>query len=67
MAQLFLRWWADVQDLYVEIYRGQSSKKPCTKFSIPVTYYFQLTAVAYGASAKGEAETDNGSVNLLSR
>jgi poly(3-hydroxybutyrate) depolymerase len=31
-------------------YQGQINKKYGTKFNIPVTYYSQLIAVAYGAS-----------------
>lgn len=33
-------------------YQGQINKKYSTKFRIPVEYYSQLMAVAYGASAK---------------
>ena len=40
----------------VEVYQGQINKKYGTKFKIPVVYYSQLMAVAYGASAKGETE-----------
>mgnify|MGYP001617554375 FL=1 len=47
----------------VEVYQGQINKKYGTKFNIPVTYYSQLMTVAYGGSAKGEAETDNGPVD----
>ncbi len=35
-----------------EVYQGQINKKYNTKFNIPVLYYSQLMAVAYGASAK---------------
>ena len=40
----------------VEIYQGQINKRYGTKFKIPVTYYSQLMAVAYGGSAEGETE-----------
>ena len=36
----------------VEVYQGQINKKYGTKFNIPVLYYSQLMAVAYGATAK---------------
>jgi heterodisulfide reductase subunit B len=36
----------------VEIYQGQINKRYGTRFKIPVTYYSQLMAVAYGGSAK---------------
>lgn len=41
-----------VCQMNVEVYQGQINKKYGTKFDIPVTYYSQLMAVAYGASAK---------------
>jgi heterodisulfide reductase subunit B len=41
-----------VCQMNVEVYQGQINKKYGTKFNIPVTYYSQLMAVAYGASAK---------------
>ena len=40
----------------VEVYQGQINKKYNTKFKMPVVYYSQLMAVAYGANAKGETE-----------
>lgn len=36
----------------VEVYQGQINKTYGTKFKMPVTYYSQLMAVAYGGSAK---------------
>ncbi len=36
----------------VEVYQGQINKKYGTKFNMPVVYYSQLMAVAYGGSAK---------------
>lgn len=41
-----------VCQMNVEVYQSQINKKYGTKFNIPVTYYSQLMAVAYGASAK---------------
>jgi heterodisulfide reductase subunit B len=41
-----------VCQMNVEIYQDQINKKQGTKFHIPVVYYSQLMAVAYGASAK---------------
>ncbi|MDO8703461.1 MAG: heterodisulfide reductase-related iron-sulfur binding cluster, partial [Sulfuricaulis sp.] len=41
-----------VCQMNVEVYQGQINKKYGTKFKIPVVYYSQLMAVAYGASAK---------------
>jgi heterodisulfide reductase subunit B len=41
-----------VCQMNVEVYQGQINKKYGTKFKIPVMYYSQLMAVAYGASAK---------------
>jgi heterodisulfide reductase subunit B len=41
-----------VCQMNVEVYQGQINKRYGTKFNIPVTYYSQLMAVAYGASAK---------------
>ena len=41
-----------VCQMNVEVYQGQINKKYGTKFNIPVLYYSQLMAVAYGASAK---------------
>ncbi len=41
-----------VCQMNVEVYQGQINKKYGTKFKIPVTYYSQLMAVAYGSSAK---------------
>ena len=41
-----------VCQMNVEIYQGQINKKYGTKFKIPVVYYSQLMAVAYGGSAK---------------
>jgi heterodisulfide reductase subunit B len=41
-----------VCQMNVEVYQGQINKKYGTKFKIPVLYYSQLMAVAYGASAK---------------
>ncbi len=41
-----------VCQMNVEVYQGQINKKYNTKFNIPVLYYSQLMAVAYGASAK---------------
>jgi heterodisulfide reductase subunit B len=41
-----------VCQMNVEVYQGQINKKYNTKFKIPVVYYSQLMAVAYGASAK---------------
>lgn len=41
-----------VCQMNVEVYQGQINKKYGTKFKIPVTYYSQLMAVAYGHSAK---------------
>ena len=41
-----------VCQMNVEVYQGQINKKYGTKFNIPVVYYSQLMAVAYGASAK---------------
>jgi heterodisulfide reductase subunit B len=41
-----------VCQMNVEIYQDQINKKYGTKFHIPVMYYSQLMAVAYGASAK---------------
>ena len=38
-------------------------KKFGKKYQIPVVYYSQLMSVAYGASAKGGAEKDNGPVD----
>jgi heterodisulfide reductase subunit B len=35
-----------------EVYQGEINKKYGTKFNMPVLYYSQLMAVAYGASAK---------------
>ena len=35
-----------------EVYQGQINKKYGTKFNMPVLYYSQLMAIAYGASAK---------------
>ncbi len=36
----------------VEVYQSEINRKQGTKFNMPVTYYSQLLAVAYGASAK---------------
>ncbi len=41
-----------VCQMNVEVYQGQINKTYGTKFKIPVVYYSQLMAVAYGASAK---------------
>ncbi|WP_298134169.1 CoB--CoM heterodisulfide reductase iron-sulfur subunit B family protein [Acidiferrobacter sp.] len=41
-----------VCQMNVEVYQGQINKRYGTKFNIPVAYYSQLMAVAYGASAK---------------
>lgn len=41
-----------VCQMNVEIYQGQINKKQGTKFNIPVVYYSQLMAVAYGATSK---------------
>jgi heterodisulfide reductase subunit B len=41
-----------VCQMNVEIYQGQINKTYGTKFNIPVLYYSQLMAVAYGGSAK---------------
>lgn len=41
-----------VCQMNVEVYQDQINKKYGTKFKIPVTYYSQLMAVAYGADAK---------------
>lgn len=41
-----------VCQMNVEVYQGMINKKFNTKFNIPVTYYSQLMAVAYGGSAK---------------
>ena len=41
-----------VCQMNVEVYQDQINKTYNTKFNIPVTYYSQLMAVAYGASAK---------------
>ena len=50
-----------VCQMNVEVYQGQINKKYGTKFNIPVVYYLQLMAVAYGASAK-EAGLDGNTV-----
>jgi len=42
-----------VCQMNVEVYQDQINKKYNTKFKIPVLYYSQLMAVAYGADAKG--------------
>ena len=52
-----------VCQMNVEVYQDLINKKFGKKFKIPVVYYSQLMAVAYGASAKGEAEKDNGPVD----
>lgn len=41
-----------VCQMNVEVYQDQINKRFGTKFHIPVTYYSQLLAVAYGGSAK---------------
>jgi len=41
-----------VCQMNVEVYQGQINKRYGTKFHIPVTYYSQLMAVAYGGTAK---------------
>ncbi|MEE8388835.1 MAG: CoB--CoM heterodisulfide reductase iron-sulfur subunit B family protein [Acidiferrobacterales bacterium] len=41
-----------VCQMNVEVYQDQINKTYGTKFKIPVTYYSQLMAVAYGANAK---------------
>ena len=41
-----------VCQMNVEVYQGQINKKYGTKFKIPVVYYSQLMAVAYGANSK---------------
>lgn len=41
-----------VCQMNVEVYQGQINKKYNTKFKIPVTYYSQLMAVAYGGNVK---------------
>jgi heterodisulfide reductase subunit B2 len=41
-----------VCQMNVEVYQGQINKKYGTKFNIPVLYYSQIMAVAYGANAK---------------
>ncbi|MHB1511749.1 MAG: CoB--CoM heterodisulfide reductase iron-sulfur subunit B family protein [Acidiferrobacter sp.] len=41
-----------VCQMNVEVYQGQINKRYGTKFNMPVTYYSQLMAVAYGGSAK---------------
>ncbi len=41
-----------VCQMNVEVDQGQINKKYGTKFNIPVVYYSQLMAVAYGANAK---------------
>src|SRR3990167_4745581 len=43
----------------VEVHQGQINKKYGTKFKIPVVYYSQLMAVAYGANAKEAALDGN--------
>jgi heterodisulfide reductase subunit B len=53
-----------VCQMNVEVYQGQINKKYGTKFNIPVTYYSQLMAVAYGASA-GEAGLDGNIVRAI--
>ncbi|MHB8535741.1 MAG: hypothetical protein ACYDBW_09885 [Sulfuricaulis sp.] len=52
-----------VRQMNVEVYQVQISKKCGAKFNIPVTYYSQLMTVAYGGTAKGEAEVGNGPVD----
>jgi heterodisulfide reductase subunit B2 len=41
-----------VCQMNVEVYQGQINRKYGTKFKIPVLYYSQIMAVAYGANAK---------------
>ncbi len=41
-----------VCQMNVEVYQGQINKRYGTKFNMPVMYYSQLMAVAYGGSAK---------------
>ncbi len=41
-----------VCQMNVEVYQGHINKHYKTKFKMPVTYYSQLMAVAYGSSAK---------------
>ncbi len=41
-----------VCQLNVEVYQGHINKTYNTKFNMPVTYYSQLMAVAYGGTAK---------------
>lgn len=41
-----------VCQMNVEVYQGQINKKFGKKYKMPVVYYSQLMAVAYGASAK---------------
>jgi heterodisulfide reductase subunit B len=41
-----------VCQMNVEVYQDMINKKYSTKFKIPVVYYSQLMAVAYGANAK---------------
>lgn len=48
-----------VCQMNVEVYQGQINKKYGTKFKIPVVYYSQLMAVAYGANAKEAALDGN--------
>ncbi len=48
-----------VCQMNVEVYQGQINKKYGTKFKIPVVYYSQLMAVAYGATAKEAALDGN--------
>ncbi|MGA7985144.1 MAG: hypothetical protein WCA01_08205, partial [Burkholderiales bacterium] len=36
----------------VEVYQSEINRKQGTKFDMPVTYYSQLMAVAYGATPK---------------
>jgi heterodisulfide reductase subunit B len=41
-----------VCQMNVEVYQGQINKKFGTKFNIPVVYYSQLLAVAFGKNSK---------------
>ncbi len=41
-----------VCQMNVEVYQGQINKRYSTNFSMPVTYYSQILAVAYGSTGK---------------
>ena len=49
----------------VEMYQGAINKKFGTDFNIPVVFYSQLMAVAFGMEANGDAALDHNMIKPL--